>query len=143
MMGAEDIRPFLNVVQKLNANDPPAAWETHKQRLREEFEKVQGAQNRENAGPRGFLSSFLGGAAAKKQKPRNIIDLLETVAKEEREAFSKEQEQNRAQLLEMQKQHEEAVRKQIEDNKNKKLKLVDYLMGAGQPEALGQPPKAA
>jgi hypothetical protein len=34
----------------------------------------------------------------------------------------------------MQKQHEDAIKKQMEENQAKKLKLVDYMMGAGQPE---------
>ena len=136
MMGAEDVRPFLKVVQNLDINDPPSAWATHKQRLREQFQKAQDAEN-DPANPTkkgGILGSLFGSSAASKApQSKNIIDIMETFAKEEREAFAKEQEKNRAHILDMQKQHEEAVRKQVEENKSKNLKLADYLMGAGQP----------
>jgi DNA anti-recombination protein RmuC len=147
MMGAEDVRPFLKVVHNLDINDPPAAWETHKQKLREQFQKSQEAESTHastGSGKKGgILGSLFGSSSASKApQNKNIIDMLETFAKEEREAFAKEQEQNRAQILEMQRQHEETVRKQMEENKSKNLKLADYLMGAGQPPVPEQP-KAA
>ena len=137
MMGSQDVRPFLKVLHKINKDDPAAAWETHKQNLRKELEKnqIQPASNQFNL--LGSLTSMLGFSSQKNNSsnPKNIIDLLEKVAKEEREAFAKEQEQNKAQWIEMQKQQEEAIKKQIEENKSKNLKLFDYFMGAAQPQA--------
>ena len=136
IMGSADIRPILNVIRGIDAQDPINGWAIHKNRLREEFEKRQQealekqVQVTGQSQP-GFIARILGLgpkiSPAAKNAP-NLIDLVEKAAKEERASFLKELEQSKIQMAELQKQHEEMVKKQIEENKTKKLKLMDYLL---------------
>ena len=128
MIGSEDVRPFLNSLKNIDPDDAPAAWQKYKEKMRNDFDSIQKEKKAQST---SLLGSLIGGRG--QARKRNVIDMLESVVREERATFAKEQEQNKAQMLEIQKQHEEAIKKQIEENKSKNLKLWDYMMGAGQP----------
>ena len=128
MLGSDDVRPFLKALGNINVNDAPKAWDEYKEKMRNDFDSIQKDKKTQSG---SLLSSIFGGRSQNRR--RNVIDILESVVKEERIAFAKEQEQSKAQMVEIQKQHEEAIKKQLEENKSKNLKLWDYMMGAGQP----------
>lgn len=142
MLGSDDVRPFINSLKNIETDDAPTAWKKYKEKMRDDFDSIQ---KEKKALPVSFLGSIFGGRSQSRR--RNVIDILESVVKEERIAFAKEQEQNKSQMLEIQKQHEEAIKRQLEENKSKNLKLWDYMMGAGQPanqnETSNQPAKSS
>ncbi|KAI9342809.1 HAD-like domain-containing protein [Obelidium mucronatum] len=72
-------------------------------------------------------------------KRTNLIDLIEHAAKEEYALFLKEQKDQVKQMEEAKKKHEEEQLAQIQAMKDKKLKLFDYMMGAGAEAAPGAP----
>ncbi|KAI9013098.1 HAD-like domain-containing protein [Gaertneriomyces semiglobifer] len=144
MYGIEDVRPVLQIVNTINPHDPAAAWETYKQRAREEFNKREQeheAQTKPVA--KSWLSSLLGGGVQQQPKPLNVIDQIEAIAREERALAIKDAEAMKKQMDEIQAQQEAFIKKQMEENKNKGLKFWDYMNGAGMPAPPGEQPPAA
>ena len=140
MTGKTEILSLLKVVKRLNADDPISGWETYKNALREEFTKQHDAiAQKSQQTILGYITSAFGGRSGISKKPKNVIDIIESVGNDQRREIMAHREKNKHLFLEMQKQQEEAIRKQLEENKSKNLKLMDYMMGAGQP---AQPSKS-
>jgi hypothetical protein len=135
MIKATDVRPFLNSLRNIESEDIVGAWQQYKEKMRIDFDSIQ----KEKKASTPILGSFFEG----KSRKRNVIELLESIIEEEKIAFEKDQEQNQAHMREIQKQQQEAIKKQLEENKKKNLKLIDYIQGAGQPENQNQPEKEA
>ncbi|KAJ3133168.1 mitochondrial inner membrane protein required for protein import [Physocladia obscura] len=76
-------------------------------------------------------------------KRTNLIDLIEHAAKEEYGQFLKEQTEQVKQMEEAKKKHEEEQMAQLQAMKEKKLKLFDYMMGAGNPDVAQQNSQSA
>jgi hypothetical protein len=130
MTKADDVRPFLNSLKNIDSEDLVGAWQQYKEKLRTDFDSIQ----KDKKSSTSVLGSFFEG----KGRRRNVIDMLEAVSQEEKIAFEKDQEHTLAQMREMQKQQQEAIKKQLDENKKNNLKLADYMRGAGQPENQNQ-----
>ncbi|KAJ3054101.1 mitochondrial inner membrane protein required for protein import, partial [Rhizoclosmatium hyalinum] len=100
----------------------------------------RGISNPQQQGPAAQPGSNVSGGSLKRT---NLIDLIEHAAKEEYAMFLKEQKEQVKQMEEAKKKHEEEQMAQLQAMKDKKLKLFDYMMGAGNPEAPGAPGTAA
>lgn len=133
MVNAKDVRPLLDSLRNINPDDVPSAWQMYKEKMRVDFDTIQ----KEKKASAPVLGSLFGGRSQGRR--RNVIDVLESVVHDERINLAKEQEQSKAQMLEIQQQHEEVIKKQLEENKSKNLKLWDYMMGAGQPTNQSEP----
>ncbi|KAJ3296416.1 mitochondrial inner membrane protein required for protein import, partial [Blyttiomyces sp. JEL0837] len=72
-----------------------------------------------------------------------VIDLIEQAAAEEFQNHLKDQKNMLAQFEEEKRKMEEAQAKQIQEMKEKKLKMFDYMMGAGAVPPPGSPEAAA
>ncbi|KAJ3061612.1 mitochondrial inner membrane protein required for protein import [Podochytrium sp. JEL0797] len=96
----------------------------------------RGISNPQQQAPAAQPGSNVSGGAMKRT---NLIDLIEHAAKEEYALFLKEQKEQVKQMEEAKKKHEEEQMAQIQAMKEKKLKLFDYMMGAGNPDAPGAP----
>ena len=150
--GVDDVRPLLETLKKLDPEDSPTAWTKWKEISRAKFNELSGEKEKA-AAPASTAGSWIrrlfGGASASVASnglppgmPTNIIDQIEWWAREERALAAKEHEDQLKQMAEVQKQQEEYARKIIEEQRAKGLKLVDYMMGAGQPQPMpvpGQP----
>ncbi|KAJ3163712.1 mitochondrial inner membrane protein required for protein import [Geranomyces michiganensis] len=136
----QDVRPILNIVNTIDPTDPAKAWAEYKQRVRADFESrnPSSAGNASSTSSRSFIGRlFGGGAGVTQQQPQsmNVIDQIERIAAEEHAIAEKDAENMKEQMTQMQREQEEAIKKQVEDNKKKGLKLWDYVNGAG-----GAPP---
>ncbi|KAJ3155464.1 mitochondrial inner membrane protein required for protein import [Geranomyces variabilis] len=135
----QDVRPILNIVNTIDPNDPAKAWAEYKQRVREDLEarNPSTAGNASSTSTRSLIGRLFGAGAGVTQPPQstNIIDQIERIAAEEHAIAEKDAESMKEQMLQMQREQEEAIKKQVEDNKKKGLKLWDYVNGAG-----GAPP---
>ena len=152
MVGQADVRPLLETLKKIDPVNLPRAWKQHKEILRIEFSQHQNKARAELAqitaastiigGIGTVVSKLFGGRSL--QHPRepaatpalarapNLVDVIESAARSERAAFLKEQEVNKDKLIALQAEHEQKILDHLEENKKKNLKLIDYLMGAGQ-----------
>ncbi|KAJ3228025.1 mitochondrial inner membrane protein required for protein import [Clydaea vesicula] len=128
----EDVRPILNKLRSINAEDLPLAWETHKAQSKAAFQAQYG-----KAGATPKLGLF----AQKQSGMKDVFTLIEgtnmnnkifitlfvAYAKEERAYFEKEQVEN---LIAMKKARDEQIeeqKKMIEDMKAKKVKMFDLM----------------
>jgi hypothetical protein len=154
MGGSADVRPLLEKLKKIDSENLPHAWESHKELLRSEFSKHQDyAKNEVDkvtsdpsilTGIQTIFSQLIGkgsqsGSSSDTSlttlsKSPNIVDIIENAARTERKSFLIEQIKNKSKMEQLQKEHELKIREHLEANKKKKLKLIDYLMGAGQIE---------
>ncbi|KAI8916917.1 NLI interacting factor-like phosphatase-domain-containing protein, partial [Powellomyces hirtus] len=137
--GIQDVRPILNIVNTIDPEDAATAWAMYKQRAREDFAARQLADPSSTASSTSkssWLSRLLGGGAAsqQQQQPLNVIDQIEQLAREEHALADKDAENMKLQMVDMQRQQEEFIKKQMEENKKKGLKLWDYFNGAGAPQ---------
>ncbi|KAJ3055015.1 mitochondrial inner membrane protein required for protein import [Rhizophlyctis rosea] len=147
--GVDDVRPLLETLKKLDPEDSPTAWSKWKDISRAKFAELSGEKEKAASPPStagSWIRRLFGGASASVASnglppgmPSNIIDQIEWLAREERALAAKEHEDQLKQMAEVQKQQEEYARKIIEEQRAKGLKLVDYMMGAGQPPVPGQP----
>ncbi|KAJ3027618.1 UNVERIFIED_CONTAM: mitochondrial inner membrane protein required for protein import [Siphonaria sp. JEL0065] len=96
----------------------------------------RGISNPQQQAPAAQPGSNVSGGSLKRT---NLIDLIEHAAKEEYTLFLKEQKDQVKQMEEAKKKHEEEQMAQLQAIKDKKLKLFDYMMGAGQEGAPGAP----
>ncbi|KAJ1555983.1 mitochondrial inner membrane protein required for protein import [Cladochytrium tenue] len=87
-----------------------------------------GAGHAAGAGPASAAAASAAGGGG---RPVNLIDIIEQAGREEYAAFVKENAAIVAQAEEMRRKQEEEQRKQLQAMKDKKLKLVDYMLGAG------------
>jgi hypothetical protein len=133
MTKAGDVRPFLRNIKNIDSEDFVGAWQQYKEKLRIDFDSIQ----KDKKSSASVFGSFFEG----KGRKRNVIDMLEAVVREEKIAIEKDQEHTLAQMREIQKQQQEAIKKQLEENKKNNLKLADYIRGAGQPENQNQSEK--
>ncbi|KAJ3030574.1 mitochondrial inner membrane protein required for protein import [Rhizophlyctis rosea] len=148
--GVDDVRPLLETLKRLDASDPPEAWSKWKLLSRAKFAELSGEKSPSSSSSSSLASSatnlikrLFGGAGASVASstmppgmPSNLIDQIEWLAREERALAAKEHQEQVRQMAEVQKQQEEYARKVIEEQRAKGLKLVDYMMGAGQPPAM-------
>lgn len=145
-----DIRPLMETLKKYDAEDLPQAWKLHKDRLRSEFTKHQDSLKVDIAQEStlansvfSVLGQLVGRGKLSKESAANqslagsanLVDVIENAARAERVAFLKEQIANKGKLEELAKEHEQKLRDHLEENKKKNLKLIDYIMGAGQIQA--------
>ncbi|KAI8823594.1 NLI interacting factor-like phosphatase-domain-containing protein [Fimicolochytrium jonesii] len=137
--GMEDIRPILNIVNSIDPDDVASSWATYKEKVREDFNQRIPEINEATNSSRSWLSRMLGGVTGNTHKPVNIIDTIESLAREERALAEQDADNMKQQMNEVQKQQEEFIKKQMEENKSKGLKLWDYWNGAGQVAPPGQP----
>ncbi|KAI8845263.1 HAD-like domain-containing protein [Chytriomyces cf. hyalinus JEL632] len=94
----------------------------------------RGMTTPQNQQPAAQPGSNVSGSSLKRT---NLIDLIEHAGKEEYALFLKEQKEQVKQMEEAKKKHEEEQMAQLQAMKDKKLKLFDYMMGAGN-----EPPAA-
>ena len=113
-----DMRPLLKLMRTINSDDLPAAWEIHKNKMRQKFANDYGAQP---------IKTGLFGRKNVSPQSMTVFDIIERAAREERAYFEKEKVENIAHMQKMRKEAEEEHKKQIEGLKAKKMKMLDYL----------------
>ncbi|KAJ3205259.1 mitochondrial inner membrane protein required for protein import [Entophlyctis luteolus] len=91
----------------------------------------RGISNPQQAGASPQPGSNVSGSSLKRT---NLIDLIEHAGREEYSLFLNEQKEQMKQMEEAKRKHEEEQMAQLQAMKEKKLKLFDYMMGAGNPE---------
>ncbi|KAJ1555123.1 mitochondrial inner membrane protein required for protein import [Nowakowskiella sp. JEL0078] len=138
-INADDIRPFLSNLRE-RSSDPYEAWQDFKREKRillnqhQQEKKPTAADS--TAAPiittlRGIVATLVGNPTGQ-AAPGNLIDLIETMAKEERKYF--EQEQGEGSKTSIQNMYEERTKmnqKMMDAMKGKKMKLVDMFAGQG------------
>ncbi|KAJ3024119.1 mitochondrial inner membrane protein required for protein import [Thoreauomyces humboldtii] len=140
--GIEDVRPVLSIINAIDPADPATAWSVYKERARADFDARNNAPSASSSATSSrpsWLASLIGSGKSAQPVVPNVIDQIESIARDERAVAEQEAESMQQQMIEMQKQQEEAIKQQMEENKNKGLKLWDYLSGAGAPGAPGAP----
>ena len=106
----QDIRPVLQLINSVNADDPYAGWCEHKSKVLPT--EVEPKKN--------FMSWF----RTQKPKAQNIFEFIEKIAKEER---SLHESQMKVEMEHMMKMREEGEKKMLEEMKKKDFKMFDYL----------------
>ncbi|KAJ3086875.1 mitochondrial inner membrane protein required for protein import [Quaeritorhiza haematococci] len=146
-----DVRPLLKIAKSYDPEDLPNGWQLHKDNMRKQFaaerkQQVGASNNSVGGAVSGFLGRLVGkganlnetGASIGSSQFQTIFDIIEQAAREERELAKKDL----AQMDVMRQQQVEEQRKIMEDLKNKKLKMWDYMFGNPIPPPGSQPQQA-
>lgn len=139
--GIKDIRPIIHSINQLDAEDPIEGWRKYKDQKREAFEQellIQYPDPKPNALMK--LLSYVG-VQLQAKRPMNAIDYVERQANIAHEQFLRDLPQQKANLKKIQEEQQAMIKKHIEDNKEKGLKLWDYMNGSALPEAQQQQQK--
>jgi hypothetical protein len=135
LSNSQDVVPTLKLIKKYNSNFI-VGWDQYKNELREEYNKQHEAISKQSQKSIfNYITSSLG-FKFEPRKHKNLVDLIEITAMQQRKEIEYNIEKNKHLFLEMEKQREEAIMKQLEENKKKNLKLADYLQGEGQPDQM-------
>jgi hypothetical protein len=131
--GNVDVRPWLDKLKALDAENIPKAWQLQKEKMKREFEKPAAAPSNTLGSTAGLLLAKLFGKRDQNQpglvNRKNFIEIIEDAAKQERLAVLKHIESSKEKIEQLRKEQQEMMLKHIEDNKKKNFKLIDYLMG--------------
>nr|KAJ3417846.1 mitochondrial inner membrane protein required for protein import [Polyrhizophydium stewartii] len=119
----KDVRPILKTLRDYSP-DLPEAWAKFKDTLRK---NAAAKSAREEQAAREAES-----AAAQQQQSVTIADMIERLAREERDLLPKQMDDDRKHLEKIMRMQKEMVEKQSKENKDKKLTMYDAMMGAGQ-----------
>ncbi|KAJ3213891.1 mitochondrial inner membrane protein required for protein import [Dinochytrium kinnereticum] len=150
VLGHPDIRVIMGEARKLDTEDVVNGWEIYKSKLRQAFQIKYGKQSESvNPGSKtnplsDLVSSTFGALFGRGLKsvvanptgpggvdPNDIVGLLQLYARMEREAFEKEYVEKMNEMEELKKLQEQDIARQVQEMKDKKLTLKDYMAGGG------------
>lgn len=128
LQGEHDIRNILKQIKAAKSTSLLDAWSAYKGNLREEYD-------RRLTGASPVRSFFFGKSLINRdnRRAKNIVDVVENIAREEKEAYANELQSHLDSIIQAQKKQDEMIRQHLEEGKTKGLRLWDYLTGEATP----------
>ncbi|KAI8831848.1 hypothetical protein BC829DRAFT_409299 [Chytridium lagenaria] len=159
VLGNPDIRTILDQCRKFDEN-PVIGWEVYKTKLSETFTAKYGEQAQQAAKSQtssnviaNLISSTTSALFGRGLKsvvstqnpsgvhPGDIVGAIQMYSRLEREAFEKEYAEKMKEMEELKKLQEQDIARQVQEMKDKKLTLKDYMAGGMQPPGSAEAPK--